>query len=121
MNNFFEGFGIFTVRYKVLPKKVNQDLDDSLAQDPEGQPQVEYMNDIYEGEWRNSTKHGNGTEHYSNGDFFVGHFREGTYDGTGKYVWKNGSSYAGHFKKGRKSGKGKWTVIDNAPGITAEE
>lgn len=35
MNNYFEGYGIYTVTY-------------------------ETGTDVYEGEWQNSTKHGNG-------------------------------------------------------------
>ena len=94
-------------------------MDDTMDLKPI--PEDDEIIDVYEGEWRNSKKHGNGTENYSNGDFYVGHFREGDYDGTGKYIWQNGSSYHGTFKEGKKSGNGKWIVKDTAPGLTADE
>jgi hypothetical protein len=91
MNNYFEGFGIFTVKYKIVkkdqkPLRPNSDLvEDEMDLKPI--PEDDEICDVYEGEWRNSKKHGNGTENYSNSDFYVGHFREGDYDGTGKYIW----------------------------------
>ena len=108
MNNAFEGYGIFRVRYENHEKdsmevgdktQTHQDpTDDSAlptskdAADPEASKLQE---DVYEGEWRNSLKHGNGTEKYCNGDYYIGHFREGEFDGTGKYIWSNGSTYSG--------------------------
>lgn len=127
MNNVFEGYGIFRVKYESHDKESldvgdkngpnNNDLK-LEAQQPAEQPEEpveaapKYFEDVYEGEWRNSLKHGNGTEKYCNGDYYIGHFREGEFDGTGKYIWSNGSTYSGQFKKGKKHGRGKWIVKD---------
>jgi hypothetical protein len=115
-NNQFQGFGIFTVTYK-MPVKEKVNSADLLSVTSE---QVE-LKDVYEGEWHESRKHGKGTETYSNGDMFVGHFIAGDYNGMGKYKWANCSSYKGQFVQGKKKGKGKWIVKDTAPGLTSDE
>mmetsp|Transcript_34458 Transcript_34458/g.52728 ORF Transcript_34458/g.52728 Transcript_34458/m.52728 type:complete len:204 (+) Transcript_34458:2483-3094(+) len=124
-NNHFEGYGLYTVTYEVQPLSMSMNLTheavlgtnrnsdiNSLPGSPGLEPKKETTCDVYEGEWRNSLKHGSGTEKYSNGDMYVGHFRQGEPDGTGKYIWKNGSIYTGAFRDGKKHGKGQWKVID---------
>ena len=43
---------------------------------------------VYEGEWQNDLRHGQGTEKYSNGDSYVGNFQDGKAHGKGIYTWK---------------------------------
>ena len=125
-NNFFEGYGIFTQRYRQIIEKSESILkspqkshSNSPSRSRERSPhrvkihETEQQDeDVYEGQWRNSLKHGNGTEKYSNGDYYVGNFREGDLSGSGTYVWKNGSTYKGSYKDGKKNGKGRWMVKD---------
>lgn len=46
--------------------------------------------DVYEGNWKNSSSNGKGKRIYSNGDVFEGDWVNGYWNGKGKYTWKDG-------------------------------
>lgn len=66
------------------------------------------INYIYEGEFINGVKSGQGSEFLNNGSLFVGLFSEDqrTY---GKYSFSSNATYEGHFDKNCPSGEGKIT------------
>lgn len=66
------------------------------------------IGDKYEGEFKNSLKHGHGKEQFSNGDFYIGNYVNGAPDGYGEYYWTNGCQYKGFFLNGLRHGKGVW-------------
>jgi len=61
---------------------------------------------LYEGEWKNGKKHGQGTFWYKNGNMYVGDFDNGLRHGSGKYIYKNGDVYEGEFTKDKYNGYG---------------
>ena len=62
---------------------------------------------IYDGQWKDDLKHGNGKESFSNGDTYDGQYTEGLMHGHGKYTYaKDNSTYFGQFEKGKRHGYG---------------
>jgi hypothetical protein len=43
--------------------------------------------DLYQGEFRNGLKHGEGVEKFANGDSYAGLYVNGLPDGYGEYFW----------------------------------
>jgi hypothetical protein len=60
----------------------------------------------YEGEFRNSLKHGMGTERFGNGETYVGNYERNRPNGEGEYYWCNGDYYKGGFSNGLRHGQG---------------
>lgn len=60
--------------------------------------------------FKNGLKHGEGVEHYGNGDYYRGEYINGMPEGYGEYIWADQSSYKGDFKQGQRSGYGVWLV-----------
>ena len=44
----------------------------------------------YEGEYKNSKKHGQGTLLFPNGDKYIGSFQNNVQNGQGTHIWKDG-------------------------------
>ena len=61
------------------------------------------------GHFSRFVKHGEGLEHFHNGDTYKGIYVDGHPHGFGCYSWKDGAEYKGHFDKGLREGKGSWT------------
>lgn len=58
--------------------------------------------------FKNGLKHGEGVEHYCNGDYYRGEYINGMPEGYGEYIWADQSTYKGDFKQGQRSGYGVW-------------
>lgn len=61
-------------------------------------------NKVYEGDFKNNKKHGNGTltlDKYT----YVGEFKDGQMQGKGTLTWKNGKKIIGHFENGVPEGE----------------
>lgn len=65
-----------------------------------------YIGDRYEGEFKDSLKHGKGVEKFANKDMYIGSYENGKSSGYGEYYWSNGSHYKGNFKEGLREGDG---------------
>lgn len=59
---------------------------------------------VYEGQWLNNMKHGNGYEIFPNGTFYKGQFRNHKPSGYGVMVWCSGEKYEGEWENGFKNG-----------------
>ena len=46
-----------------------------------------------EGNWKNNTKDGNGTQYFHNGDKYVGQWKNNQMEGNGTYTQSNGNIY----------------------------
>lgn len=77
--------------------------------------------DVYEGNWLASKRHGDGVEKYGNGDVYTGQFVNGLLHGRGRYDWANGSYYEGMFSLGKKHGTGKLLCRDATAGDDLDE
>jgi hypothetical protein len=71
--------------------------------------------DVYEGEFLDGVREGNGMLKYANGNVYKGEFMAGLFHGFGTYTWSDtlengvmvrGRRYEGHFSKGRREGQG---------------
>lgn len=51
---------------------------------------------------------------YSNGDVYEGEWKEGKRHGQGKITWPTGVVYEGNWKEGKRTGKGKYTWTSGA-------
>ena len=54
--------------------------------------------DMYDGEWVNDARTGDGVYYYASGDKFVGKFVNGKRHGAGVYTFKNGTVKRGVWK-----------------------
>jgi hypothetical protein len=73
--------------------------------------------DVYEGEWKDDTRHGWGKSTYANGDIYEGEWKNNKRHGHGEYTRLNGSVYEGGWKDDMFHGQGKCTL---ANGVTYE-
>ena len=68
---------------------------------------------IYEGEYKNDQKNGNGKMYFKLlHDSYEGNFVNNNINGNGIYKWKNGDCYEGNFENGKMNGKGKYSWPD---------
>ena len=68
---------------------------------------------IYEGNFHNDMKEGNGRIEFKKlGDIYEGEFKNDKINGYGVYKWKNKSEYTGYFINGKINGKGKYKWPD---------
>ena len=70
---------------------------------------------IYEGQWENDVRNGNGYEVCKNAgtlaNIYLGKFENGKAHGMGVYTWINGDVYDGQWSEGYKEGYGIWRGI----------
>ena len=66
-------------------------------------------NDIYEGNFVNGEKTGDGKITFSDGTIYEGELENGEFKGNGKMTWKNGYEYQGEFNGRFLNGKGTLT------------
>jgi hypothetical protein len=77
--------------------------------------------DVYEGEFVNGLKDGQGTIKYVNGEKFVGTFKKGRiWSGEGYFRWENGDTYTGSWENGVMHGKGRLTNAATGEVLTGE-
>ena len=60
----------------------------------------------YIGQFKNDLSHGKGTKYYSNGDKYTGDWVYDKREGNGKYIWRDGEYYIGQFKNDFRNGRG---------------
>lgn len=78
-----------------------------------GRGKIVYANiGIYEGNFVNGKKEGQGTFTVTNGDVYTGHFANDSYNGKGKYKYADGSIYEGDFVNSKVYGQGTFTYKD---------
>lgn len=71
-------------------------------------------NGIYSGDLKESTRHGQGTYTYDNGDTYEGTFLNNARTGRGKYKFASGTIYSGDFLDGRFQGEGQMSYSSGA-------
>ena len=64
---------------------------------------------LYEGDFVNGEKNGNGKIIFEDGTIYEGNIEKGKFKGNGKMIWKNGYEYIGEFNGPILNGKGKLT------------
>ena len=73
----------------------------------------ECIDHIYEGEYKNDQKNGNGKLYFKLlNDTYEGNFIDNNINGIGIYKWNSGEIYNGNFLNGKMNGKGKYTWPD---------
>ena len=55
---------------------------------------------VYEGEYKDNMKHGQGTYYYADDEKYIGEWRNGKFEGMGTFTFFDGSNYHGQWKKG---------------------
>jgi hypothetical protein len=77
-----------------------------------------YAGEVYEGEWKDDKRDGNGKYTWPDGDVYVGEYKDGKRNGKGKYTVNSGSNkgdvYDGEFKDNNPNGYGEWTKSDGS-------
>ena len=74
-----------------------------------------YGDKIFEGEFKNGRRHGQGTETFANGEIYEGEWKDGERNGQGTHTYAYGDNnkyvekYVGEWKDGKRSGKGTYT------------
>jgi len=72
----------------------------------------EYPNgDVYEGQFKDDKKEGEGKYYYKNGNIYTGEFKNDIAEGKGTFFFLGGNKYVGDLKNGKAHGKGTyyWT------------
>lgn len=72
----------------------------------EGKGTKKYLSGVYEGEWKNGLRDGQGKYTWTNGDTYTGAWFEDKRNGQGLYIWHDGSKYKGNYSHGVRSGYG---------------
>lgn len=67
----------------------------------------------YVGEYRENLKHGQGTFYYVDGSVYEGEWENDAREGAGVYTYPNGDTYDGQWRQGLKWGKGVYTYADS--------
>ena len=62
--------------------------------------------DSYQGQLKNSKRHGQGTSITSSGAYYTGQWQENLENGYGRLIYENGNVYQGEFIEGLASGEG---------------
>lgn len=63
--------------------------------------------DIYDGEWKQGVKSGNGMWKGINNESYIGEWKDSKCEGYGVHVWANGDRYEGEWKGCLKHGSGR--------------
>ena len=61
---------------------------------------------MYEGEWKENMREGDGIYHFKNGRIYKGQFKNNNIDGYGEFTWPEGKKYYGFYKNDKKDGFG---------------
>jgi len=61
--------------------------------------------DVYEGEFKNDKRHGEGKYTFADGDVYEGNWKDGKRHGEGKMTYADGSVYEGNWKDGKPNRK----------------
>lgn len=61
---------------------------------------------VYDGEWKDNTRHGKGKYTWANGDYYQGAFNNDVREGYGVYYFKSGERYEGNWKNELRDGQG---------------
>ena len=64
---------------------------------------------VYEGDYANGLRNGQGTYYYPDGEKYVGEFGDGVREGQGCFYWNDGTSWEGSFKENEMDGKGMYS------------
>lgn len=67
---------------------------------------------VYDGDWNNDIKEGDGKMTYVNGDVYEGSWEYDVIEGDGKMTYANGDVYEGSWRNDVRDGKGKMTYIN---------
>jgi len=107
------GGGIFGWRPNKAKKEEKSNLSKRalgmLENDRSGLSMVrmEFANmSVYEGEWYDGKREGDGRQVFADGDSYEGKWQNGKPDGKGRLSFKNGGYFEGLFNAGRPSGRG---------------
>jgi tetratricopeptide (TPR) repeat protein len=77
-----------------------------------------YGEEIYDGDWSNNFRDGEGVLIFANGDRYEGTFQMGAMQGTGRFIFANdGGIYEGEFKDNLRHGHGRFTFPAPAPAV----
>lgn len=68
--------------------------------------------DVYDGDWEDGMKQGQGTLTYAQGGSYEGEWYNNMRNGYGVNIWPNGDRYAGNWDDNKRNGKGKYTYAD---------
>lgn len=81
---------------------------------PHGKGQMFYADsgDMYEGQWQNGKKHGEGCQNYASGDSYQGCYQNNKKHGHGSYRYADGDFHEGEYFEGRKHGPGVYWYSD---------
>ncbi len=61
---------------------------------------------VYEGDFVNNEKSGQGKMHYKGVGIYIGQWTANKKQGNGKFTWDNGNEYSGAFSNDKANGKG---------------
>ena len=107
-NNLYEGYGILRTEDIVYEGYFIQGKKNGLGKLTNKKTKV-----VYEGEWVNDIKEGNGKEIYSDGSVYIGNFTNNKKNSQGKLYLANGSVYEGEFLNDKINGEGVLRYCDN--------
>jgi ankyrin repeat protein len=107
----------FDINHKLVSYKFyeNGDVYDGEWKDDmkEGNGIMIYANrDVYKGEWGDDVKQGNGKMIYANGDIYKGEWEDDMKEGNGTMIYVNGDIYDGEWFNDVKQGNGKMIYND---------
>ena len=63
---------------------------------------------IYEGEYKNGKRNGQGTYYYDSGEKYIGEWKDGLREGKGIFYWDDGTYWEGNFTNNEMNGKGNY-------------
>jgi len=63
----------------------------------------------YQGSWKQSKLHGQGTYRWPDGRMYEGNYEDDQKSGYGVYTWPDGKKYAGNWVNGKQHGEGFFT------------
>jgi hypothetical protein len=69
---------------------------------------------VYEGEWLNELRDGQGKQHWNDGSLYEGDWRLGKANGKGKRYYTDGDIYEGDWLEYKANGKGTYTHANGA-------
>eukprot|EP01038_Epipyxis_sp_PR26KG_P004420 gene4420-6249_t len=74
--------------------------------------QIAKEKDVFNGDWMDSKRHGEGAMTYSNGNVYNGDWIDGKRHGKGVMIYSDGNVYNGVWINDKKNGKGVYTYSD---------
>lgn len=98
-------FNMVELVYPDGGKYIGEVTDDTLTR--EGLGIFWYpKDDVYMGNWKNDTFHGNGVYFFGSGERYEGQLNMGLKSGRGTYYYNTGSYYSGNWSQDVKEGEG---------------